>query len=158
MAEENFDKLRQLLSQKADNMPHDAYFDGILGELHRRQRAAMIPAAPNRWRQAWNSLVETFNFDFALNLSPGYRYATAAVAACALGLGAWGVSLPVQTGSQGTLASTAPLPPATAYITSAAPVDDNFDVLPTTEVTAASPQQPHYMLTAATPTDTYVAF
>jgi hypothetical protein len=167
MAEENFDKLRQLLSQKATDMPSDSYFDGVLGELHRRQRAALIPA-PNKWRQAWDSFLEAITPDF----TPAYRYATALVAVGAIGVGGWSASTAfhyapsasplVASVSIQAPAPAVPLPIAvpTSYVSSAIPVNDNFDVQPVAEAPAQDQgqAQPHYMLTSASPMDSSIAF
>ncbi|HSI87213.1 MAG: hypothetical protein ACAI35_23360 [Candidatus Methylacidiphilales bacterium] len=169
MAEENFDKLRNLLSQKATDMPSDAYFDGVLGELHRRQRAALIPT-PNRWRQAWDSFLEAIT-PVVPDFTPAYRYATALVAAGAIGVGGWtATSAILRTGPALNIASlnsaaslngqnnaaTAAPATQTSYVSSAAPVVDNFDVAQSAD--APTQSQPHYMLTSASPVDNGIAF
>jgi hypothetical protein len=95
------EQLSALLRLKRYEQPEPQYFDRLLTDIHRRQRAELLR------RPLWRIMVERVQTAFSEHSMGGSSYAGAMAAAMVAGLAAIGVLLPgnVETnGERGTIA------------------------------------------------------
>jgi hypothetical protein len=80
--ESSQDRLKQILSDRRNQIPADDYFRTVLPEFHRRLRIQTMSR-----KSLMEMVLERFHETFSFDLSPGWRYAaTACVAAVACGV------------------------------------------------------------------------
>ena len=114
MANHEFQELRKLLAQKRNPNPGPEYFDGVLWEFHRRQRAELIQPKANwsTWANRWSALWESFVESLTLEPARALRYA------CAMAFSAGLLSLSLNgnwMAPNGAVASAAPASAPVVY-------------------------------------------
>ena len=98
------EQLSALLRLKRYEQPEPQYFDRLLTDIHRRQRAELLR------RPLWRIMLERVQTAFSEHSMASSAYAGAMATALVVGLAAIGVLLPADVESNGnrSLASTAP--------------------------------------------------
>lgn len=98
--DDSFSQIQQLLAYKRYDRPSSDYFDGVLGEFHRRQRSALLQpkSLPGSW---WADFVETLTFQPSRVLRYGMAMACVLVfAVIGLTEGGWSHQASVAAGKQ----------------------------------------------------------